>query len=71
MFDKHSVEELIEWRNAASNRVFVNEMIINDYLKKINKLDKKCSDDKIWISKLNRYLNKKCFGYKKQNWFNQ
>jgi hypothetical protein len=59
-----SIEELIEWRNKASNRVNANDQHIIKLYAQIEKTEKVNSKDLRWISKINRHLNKVCFGYR-------
>ncbi len=61
----YSIDALISWRNNASERVSDNDRVINHYMECINKVDKRSHKDKIWITKLNREINDRAFGYKK------
>jgi hypothetical protein len=61
--NKYSLEQIIEWRNAASKRVSgwdVHLAAIESALKIGNK---GASKDRLWIAKLNRHLNNKAFKY--------
>ena len=63
---KYSLDEIIAWRNTASNRVDSNRELLHSYETKIEKLDRKIHTDIRWIRKINKYLIRQVFPKRKQ-----
>ena len=61
-----SVEEIVSWRNKASERVNEADMIIDELEREAMVVAENSKRDRVWIAKLNRHLNKRVFGYKSQ-----
>jgi len=61
-----SIDEMITWRNCASERVNINDRVTNQLINEAKKLQKKNHKDLIWIQKLNKEINHRAFGYKKE-----
>ena len=65
MFREHSTDDLIAWRDAASERVNSRDRASDRFIDAIELLDRRSSKDRKWINKLNRIINDRAFAYKK------
>jgi len=61
-----SVEEIVSWRNKASERVNESDKIIDELEREAMVVAKNAKADRVWIARLNRHLNRRVFGYKTQ-----
>lgn len=64
--DTFTVDQIIAWRNIASQRVDNRDKEIDNWAKagqNILKLQNKNHRDLTWISRLNRHLNRRVFKY--------
>ena len=61
---QYTIDQLIDWRNKASERVNFHDKTTDRMIQDIKWHEKLSHKDRIWIARLNRAINKKAFGYK-------
>jgi hypothetical protein len=59
----HSADNLILWRDTASQRISKRDVEITKLAKKLNLLNKSNVSDVRWVKKLNGAITKKAFGH--------
>jgi hypothetical protein len=61
---KHTIEDLIKWRDTASKRVDKSRARMELLQKEYNSLNKRAYSDIKWIRRLHNVLAKKVFGHR-------
>lgn len=64
--NQFATDQLIEWRNSSSKKVNENDKAIDSLMEEMDRYERLNRKALKWIAKLNRVINKRAFGYKKQ-----
>jgi hypothetical protein len=62
---QYSVDELVRWRDIASERIEHYETVLNEIIKEEKRNFKKLESNVKWVKRLNKAINRKCFPCKK------